>query len=161
MVAPMTTYDWLLFAHVTGAFCLLGGAVAATVLNLAAQRRERPSEIALLLGLTRGAVGAVVGGSILTLVFGLWLVHEAHYGYADGWIVAAIALWVAGVAAGESGGRRDARTRELAERLAHGDDAPSPELRARLRDPVSLVLSYGSGAAMIAVLVLMVWKPGA
>jgi uncharacterized membrane protein len=146
---------------VTGAFCLIGGAVAATVFNMAAQGRERPSEVALLLGLTRAAVVAVVAGSVLTLAFGLWLVHEARYGYGDGWIVAAIVLWLAGVAAGESGGRRDAATRRLAERLAHESDAPSPELRARLRDPISLALSYGSGAAMLAVLVLMVWKPGA
>jgi hypothetical protein len=30
----VTTYDWLLFAHVTGAFALLGGAVAAAVFGL-------------------------------------------------------------------------------------------------------------------------------
>ncbi|HEX6699144.1 MAG TPA: DUF2269 family protein [Gaiellaceae bacterium] len=157
----MSTYEWLLFAHVTGAFCLLGGAVAAAVFNVAALRRERPSEIALLLSLTRSAVVAVIAGSFLTLVFGLWLVHEASYGYGDGWIVAAIVLWVIGSAAGEAGGRRDARTRELAERLAAEGDAPSAELAARQRDPLSLALSYGSGAAMLAILVLMVWKPGA
>jgi uncharacterized membrane protein len=157
----VSTYDWLLFAHVTGAFCLLGGAVAAAVLNVSALRRARPSEIALLLGLTRAAVVAVVAGSLLTLVFGLWLVHEAHYGYGDGWIVAAIVLWVVGSATGEAGGRRDARTRELAEQLAAAGDAPSRDLAARLRDPLSLALSYGSGAAMLAILVLMVWKPGA
>ena len=38
----MTTYDWLLFLHVTGAFLLVGGAVVAIVLDIAAQRRERP-----------------------------------------------------------------------------------------------------------------------
>jgi uncharacterized membrane protein len=75
--------------------------------------------------------------------------------------VAAIALWVVGSVTGEAGGRRDARTRELAERLAREGDATTPELRARLRDPLSLALSYGSGAAMLAILVLMVWKPGA
>jgi uncharacterized membrane protein len=157
----VSTYDWLLFAHVTGAFSLLGGAVAATVLNLSALRRERPSEIAVLLGLTRVAVVAVSAGAFLTLVFGLWLVHEAHYGYGDGWIVAAIALWVFASAMGEAGGRRETRTRSLAERLAREGDAPSADLRAGLRDPVSLALSYGSGAAMLAILVLMVWKPGA
>jgi uncharacterized membrane protein len=160
-LASVTTYDWLLFAHVTGAFALLGGAVAAAVFSLSALRRERPSEVAVLLGLTRVAVVAVVAGSMLTLVFGLWLVHEAHYGYGDGWIVAAIALWIVGSVTGEAGGRRDARTRELAERLAREGDAASAELRARLRDPVSLALSYGSGAAMLAILVLMVWKPEA
>ena len=49
----MTTYDWLLFLHITGAFLLVGGAVVAIVLDIAAPSRERPSEIALLLGLVR------------------------------------------------------------------------------------------------------------
>ena len=30
-----------------------------------------------------------------------------------------------------------------------------------MRDPISLALSYGSGLVLIAVLALMVWKPGA
>jgi hypothetical protein len=34
-------------------------------------------------------------------------------------------------------------------------------LRARLRDPVSLGLSWGSGLVVIVILALMIWKPGA
>jgi hypothetical protein len=37
----------------------------------------------------------------------------------------------------------------------------TPELRARMRDPRTLVLSYGSGIALVVVLALMIWKPGA
>jgi uncharacterized membrane protein len=157
-------YQWLLFLHVTGAFLLIGGAVVAAVLNFAALRGgRRPSEVALLFGLVRIAVVAIVSGSLLTLVFGLWLVEEAPwgYGYGDGWIVAAIVLWVLGNAAGNLGGRRDEKTTKLARRLASEGDTPSAELQARVRDPVSLALSYGSGLIMLAVLGLMMWKPGA
>jgi uncharacterized membrane protein len=158
----MNRYDWLLFFHVTGAFLLLGGAAVAAALNVAALRADRrPSEIALLFGLVRVAVVAVVSGSLLTLVFGLWLVHDVGYGYGDGWIVASIVLWVLGNALGNAGGRRDERTAKLARKLALEDDRPSEELRARVRDPVSLTLSYGSGLIMLAVLALMIWKPGA
>jgi uncharacterized membrane protein len=159
----MSTYDWLLVLHVTGAFLLIGGAVAAGVLNIAAIRRERPSEIALLLGLTRFAVAAIMAGLALTLVFGLWLVREAPYGYSygDGWIVAALVLWLLGSALGGAGGNRDRHARELAERVATANDTPNAELQARVRDPVSLALSYGSGLASLAVLALMIWKPGA
>lgn len=160
----MDRYQWLLFFHVTGSFLLIGGAVVAAALNLAALRGgRRPSEIALLFGLIRFAVVAIVSGSLLTLVFGLWLVHDApwSYGYGDGWIVAAIVLWVLGNATGNLGGRRDERTAKLAQRLASEGDVPSTELQARVRDPVSLALSYGSGLIMLAVLGLMIWKPGA
>jgi hypothetical protein len=64
-------------------------------------------------------------------------------------------------AAGGIGGRRDKETRLVAERLEAEGDARSPELRARLRDPVSLGLSYGSGLMVLAILALMIWKPGA
>jgi uncharacterized membrane protein len=131
-------------------------------LNIAALRAgQRPSEVALLFGLIRIAVVAIVSGSLLTLVFGLWLVHDAGYGYGDGWVVAAIILWVLGNAAGNLGGRRDEQTAKLARRLAAGGDAADPGLRARVRDPVSLGLSYGSGLIMLTVLALMIWKPGA
>jgi uncharacterized membrane protein len=159
----VSTYDWLLFLHVTGAFLLAGGAVVAGALNIAAQLRPRPSEIALLLGLIRYAVVAIGIGALMTLGFGLWLVDEGPwgYGYGQGWVIAAIVLWVIGNAMGGAGGRRERETQELASRLAEEGDAPSRELRARMRDPVSLVLSYGSGVVVFAVLAVMVWKPGA
>jgi uncharacterized membrane protein len=100
-------------------------------------------------------------GTGLAFVFGLWLVHEAGYGYGDGWVVAAIVLLIVANAMGGIGGKRDEQTAKLARELAASGDAPSPELRARVRDPISLALSYGSGLVLIAVLALMIWKPGA
>jgi uncharacterized membrane protein len=159
----MDTYHWLLVFHVTGAFLLLGGGAIAAALNIAALRRDRPSEIVLLFGLIRIAVAAIMIGTAFAFVFGLWLVHEApwNYGYGDGWVIAAIVLLVVANAMGGAGGKRDERTASLARELAASGDAPSPELKARLRDPVSLILSYGSGLLLVAVLALMVWKPGA
>jgi uncharacterized membrane protein len=157
----VSTYQWLLFFHVSGAFLLLGGGVIAGALNLAALRRDRPSEILLLFGLIRIAVGGILLGTLLAFVFGLWLVHEADYGYGDGWVVAAIVLLILGNALGGLGGRRDDRTAKLARELAAAGDAPSPELRARVRDPISLALSYGSGLVLVALLAIMIWKPGA
>jgi uncharacterized membrane protein len=96
----------------------------------------------------------------VTLGFGLWLLRDTRYDLGDRWVGAALALWIAALAAGGVGGRRDRKTRALAERLAAEGDRPSEELHTRLRDPVSLILSYGSGAAIVAILVLMIWKPG-
>jgi len=157
----MSTYQWLLVFHVTGAFLLLGGGAIAAALNLSALGRERPSEIVLLFGLIRIAVVAISIGTALAFVFGLWLVHEAGYGYFDGWVVAAFVLLIVANALGGAGGKRDQATVKLARELAASGDAPSPELKARVHDPISLALSYGSGLVLIAVLALMVWKPGA
>ena len=157
----MTKYDWLLFLHMTGAFLFLGAAVVAIVLNVAALRRNRPSEIALLLRLIAQTTVGFIVGLLLLLVFGLWLVHEAGYGYGDGWIVAALVLFVLSNVLGAVGGERAKPARDLAERLAAEGDQPSAELTARLRDPIALALDYGAALLGFAVLVLMIWKPGA
>ena len=157
----MDRYHWLLFLHVTGAFMVLGGAVVAGIFNVAALQRERPSEIALLFRLARFAVTSISVGMVVTLAFGLWLVDEAGYGWGEAWIVIALVLWVLSSALGGIGGKRDKEARALAERLAAEGDTPSPELRARLRDPVTLALSWSSGVVVIAILALMIWKPGA
>jgi uncharacterized membrane protein len=151
----------LLFLHVTGAFLVIGGAVMAGVFNFAALRSERPSDVVLFFGFARLAVAAIGVGMVLTLGFGLWLVHDAGYGWGQTWIVLALVLWVLSNAMGGIGGNREKQVRELAERLTAEGDVPSPELSARLRDPVWLALSWGSGIVAIAILALMIWKPGA
>jgi uncharacterized membrane protein len=155
------TYRWLLALHVSGAFLLLGGAVLAGAFNISAVRSERPSEIALFLGLTRVAVVAIGVGALLTLVLGLWLVGDRDYSYGEAWVVLSLLLWAAAMAGGQMGGKRDKETRLLAERLASEANEPTAELRSRLRDPVTIGLSWGSAAALVAVLALMIWKPGA
>jgi uncharacterized membrane protein len=155
------TYDWLLFLHVTGAFLVIGGAVMAGVFNLAALRSGRPSAVVLFFRFARVAVAAIGVGMVLTLVFGLWLVHHVGYGWGQTWIVLALVFWVLSNALGGIGGRHEKQVRELAERLTAEGDAPSAELSARLQDPVWLALSWGSGIVVIVILALMIWKPGA
>jgi len=158
------TYEWLLVFHVTGAFLMLGGGVVAATLNLtAARRNRRPSEVVLLFGLIRIAVVALTIGALLAFIFGLWLVHEAPFGYSygDGWVIAAILLLILSVVMGSIGGRRDGETARFAKALAEQEDSPSEELLRRVRDPAALALSYGSGLLLIAILALMMWKPGA
>jgi uncharacterized membrane protein len=157
----VSRYQWLVFLHVTGAFMVLGGAVMAGIFNVTALGRERPSEVVLLFRLTRIAAALITTGMLLTLAIGLWLVHDADYGYGDAWVVLALILWVVANALGGIGGGREKETRRLAERLASEGDAPSSELAARLRDPATLALSWGSGVLVIVILVLMIWKPGA
>jgi uncharacterized membrane protein len=157
----VSRYDWLLFLHMTGAFLVIGGAVMAGLFNFSAVRSERPSDVVLFFRFARVAVAAIGVGMVLTLGFGLWLVHDAGYGWGEAWIVLALVLWVLSNALGGIGGNREKKVRELAERLTVEGDVPSPELSARLRDPVWLAVSWGSGIIVIAILALMIWKPGA
>jgi uncharacterized membrane protein len=154
-------YHWLLFLHVAGAFLVIGGATMAAIFNVAALRRDVPSQIAVLFRLAQIAVVSVMVGMTVALAFGIWLVADLDYvKWSDAWVIIALILWVVANGLGSSGGKRDKETRQLAERLAAEDDQPSSELRARLRDPLSLGLSYGSGLVVLAILALMIWKPG-
>jgi uncharacterized membrane protein len=157
----VTTVQWLLGFHLVGAFLFVSGAVGVGVLHTAATRRERPSEIAVLLGLTRVAVALVGVGALMAIGFGAGLVDRESLSFGDGWIASALALFAAGVVLGGIGGRSSRHTRYLAEQLAADGDRPSNELRRALADPTTRALNYGSFVAVFAILALMVWKPGA
>jgi uncharacterized membrane protein len=155
----VTAYHWYLFFHLVGALCFfMGGAVAGT-LQVGAMRRERPSEIAALLGLTRVGVVLVLGGALLTIVFGIVLAEHAGYGLSPAWIQAALGLWLAAVVLGGVGGRTPRHARERAQDLAAAGDRPDDELRALVAHRPSLVLNAGSSILLVAILVLMVWRP--
>jgi hypothetical protein len=72
-------YHWLLVFHMAGAFLVVGGATLAGIFNVAAMRRERPSEIVVLFKLTRFAVVSILIGMTLALAFGLWLVADLDF----------------------------------------------------------------------------------
>jgi uncharacterized membrane protein len=157
----VTEVQWLIGFHVVGAFLFVSGAVAVGALYTLATRREKPSEVAFLLGLTRPAVAVVGVGALMTLGLGAWLVDHKGWDWADGWISAALLLWIASVILGAIGGRSARHTRYLAERLATEGDQPSDELRRALSSPLTQALNYGSFLAVVAVLGLMIGKPGA
>ena len=149
----------LLFLHLTGAFLFVSGAVAAGVLRLAAVKRERPSEIALLMRAVRPAVPLIGAGLILVLVFGFWLADRLGYDLSSGWLTATFVLLAWILIVGGLAGRQDRHTRELAERLAVADDRPNAELAHRLRDPLNLALNLSLLVATVAIVALMVWRP--
>ena len=149
----------LLFLHLVGAFSFFAGAAVAGTLQLAAVRRERPSEILALLRLTRIGVALVGVGALLTLGFGIALAEHEGLGLRPAWIQAAIGLWVASMGLGGLGGRSARHARYLAQRLAAEGDAPSEQLRALVGGRGPLWASAASTLLLVAVVALMVWKP--
>lgn len=155
----LTRYELALFFHLLGALLFVAGIVLAGVAFEAARRRQRPADVVLLLGLTRVGVVLVGLGALLLLGFGLWLVHLSGFSYGTGWIDAALALYVVSLVLGAIGGRRPKQARLLAARLAAEDQPASAELHALLNDRLSLAINYASAIVVVAILVLMVFKP--
>jgi hypothetical protein len=139
----VSLYDWLLFLHVLSAFFVVGGLVALWGLVIA----MRPSAPLLAADDAKrfGRIaGPLVGvGMMGAIIFGIALaIDSENFHPWDGWIVAALVLWmVAGAAGGQAG-----RTFE--------------------RDPVAgrsagIRFQVINSSSIIAILVLMIWKPGA
>jgi uncharacterized membrane protein len=151
--------EWPLFLHLIGAFLFIGGSITAALLRFGAMRLTRPSEQAVLLRAVRPAAAVIGIGLVLTIGAGFWLVDRLGLGYGEGWLSATFALLAWLVVVGAVAGRRDRRTRELAEKIAAHENEPTPELTRALRDPVALLLNASMLVATAAIIVLMVWKP--
>jgi len=154
-----TTYNLALFLHLLGAMLFVAGIVFAGVGFEAARRRERPAEIALLLGLTRIGVLMVAAGTLLLAIFGLWMVHLGHWGYGSGWVAASIGMYLVALVLGGLGGQRPKQARRLAVQLAEQNAPVNGELRALLDDRLSMAENYGSLLLILVIVAFMVFKP--
>jgi uncharacterized membrane protein len=159
----VSRYDWLLFLHVLGAFLWIAAVVLYSAVLAAAWRVERPSMIAQLFRVTVPADVAIPVAAVATIGFGIWLAVDVEgHSLGDGWIVAALVLWLVCGALGARTGREYAKARDLARRLmAEGRDEPSGELGSLLRSQRALAFHVVSTAAVLVILVLMIFKPGA
>jgi uncharacterized membrane protein len=156
----MTEHDWAVLLHLAGVVLMFSGASLAAAAHAAARRRQRPGEIAALLGLTRTGVVLVATGAIVIVATGLWLIEisEGIFSLGDGWIAGTLGLLVLAFILGALGGQRLKRARVLAE--GRQDGAPIDDIRALVDDTLSLALSYAAALAIVAGLVIMVWRPG-
>jgi uncharacterized membrane protein len=155
----VTAANWLLLFHLLGAFVFFAGAALVLTLQLGATRREHPSEILALLRLSPAGVALDGIGGLMTLGFGIALANNLGLGFSQAWLQAAFALWIVKMAVGGIGNRNGRRARELAERLAGDGDRPSEELRALVRARPALWAGYLGVLLLVAIVVLMVWRP--
>jgi uncharacterized membrane protein len=135
----VSRYEILLFLHVLSAFALVASVVVFTTLLAAG---DNPALLRL------SWIGSRLWdvGGLGTLVFGVWLAIDLdNYGILDGWILAALVLWLIAAGAG-------ARV-NVAYRAVRDDGEPL----ARNARTLQLVLIVGT----LALLVDMIFKPGA
>jgi hypothetical protein len=135
--------DWLLFLHVLSAFLVVGAMTALWGLVLAT-RPAAPlvaAEDAMRFGRIAGPLVGV--GMMGALGFGIWIaIDSTRYHPWDGWIVAALVLWAIAGATGTRAGQKFER-----------DPVAGRQTGIRLQAVNTL--------AVLAILVLMIWKPGA
>ena len=157
----MELYDWLLALHVLSAFAWIASLVVFSVVVVAGRRLSVPSDVARMFRVARAGDVLVAVGMIGTIVFGIWLALD-EYEIWDGWIIAALVLWVVAAAVGGRVGKVYNAARDRAKALLdEGRDESSPELNAILRSPRGAVLHWLMVVLTLTLLVIMIYKPGA
>jgi hypothetical protein len=132
-------YDWLLFLHVLSAFALVVTVVvfSAFALGMAADSRL----------LAVGNAAWNVGG-LGTLVLGIWLaLYLDNYEIWDGWIITALVLF--------------AIATELGRRAQIGYTPAAPGEAAAVGAPPAALMHWLRSLVILALLVVMIYKPGA
>jgi hypothetical protein len=138
----MSWYHTLLFLHVLAAFMVVTGVTMIWAMFAATGWGKGAASPVLRIATASSAIWGI--GAIGVLVFGIWLaIYVAGYAVWDGWVLIAIALWfVAGFAGGQlTAGYRNLRSGQSA----------GPGWGMHLLETL----------AVLALLVDMIWKPGA
>jgi uncharacterized membrane protein len=155
--------DWLLALHVLSAFSYVAGIVLFWVLIVAVRKVDTPEgtirmEPAVKVG--NAAVGIGAGG---TLILGIWLAFAVgSYAIWDGWIVAALVLWVLSIPIGQRTGVEYTRGMTKAKELeAAGQTGSNANLLALNRTTNGVVLHFLASVVVLLILLDMIFKPGA
>jgi uncharacterized membrane protein len=155
--------DWVLALHVLAAFSLVAGMILFWVLIVAVRRIDTPADTLRLGPLAKvgnATVGAGMGG---TIIFGLWLAFSVGgYDIWDAWILEALVLWFVAAALGQRTGKAFMQGPVKAQELeTAGQTGPNAELLAVNRTSQGLLMHTLTSAVVLAIIIIMVWKPGA
>jgi hypothetical protein len=144
--------ETLLFLHLLAAFATVASIVLFVAVLVGTRRARGSAEALPLLRLSNLAGILWNVGGLTVLVFGVWLALDAdQYDILDGWILAAIVLWVVASAAGGP------LTRGYREALDKGGE----EALATVTSQRTVVLHAVMALATLALLIVMIYKPGA
>jgi uncharacterized membrane protein len=155
--------DWMLALHVLSAFAFVAGMTLFWVLIVAVRRTDTPEgtiRMEPVVKVGNAAIGIGAGGTIL---LGIWLAFSVGgYDIWDGWIVAALVLWVISAALGQRTGAAYMQGMNRAQELQRaGQTGPSQELLALNRTSNGVALHALASLVVLLLLIDMIWKPGA
>ena len=155
--------DWMLALHVLAAFSLVAGSTLFWVLVVAVRRIATPDDTLRLAPVAKvgnATIGIGMGG---TIILGIYLAFALD-GYAiwDGWIIAAIVLWVIGATLGKRVGEAFMQgPRKALELKQAGENGPNAELLALNRTSRGVQLHALTTVVLMLIIIDMIWKPGA
>ena len=159
----MTFEDWMFAIHLLFAATLVGSLVMSWIVVVSMRTADTPAATLSLHRVGLVATGATVIGLGGVITAGIWLaILRVDFHPWDGWVIAAIVLWVVATAALLRSFAEYAKPIEKAKALvASGREGSSGELTALNRTSTGLLLRIVASAAIVVIVVDMIWKPGA
>jgi hypothetical protein len=159
----MSFQDWIFSIHLLFAATLVGGLVMSWIVVVALYSTDAAGET---LGFNRVAMISTVAillGLPGTIALGIWLaILRPQFHPWDGWIIAAIILWVvATVAVLRSFVEYRKPVSKARELVASGVTGASSELSALNRSSTGLLLRAVGSLAIVLIVIDMIYKPGA
>ena len=159
----MSFQDWIFSFHLLFAATLVGGVVMSWIVVVAMRSVDAAAEtLSFNRVATIGAV-AIVLGLLGTIALGIWLaILRPQFHPWDGWVIGAIVLWgLATVAVLRSFVEYRKPAVKARELIAAGRPGPSDELMALNRTSTGLLLRALASAAIVLIVIDMIYKPGA
>lgn len=153
----------MLALHVLSAFAYVAGIVLFWALVVAVRKIDTPEGTIRMEPIVKVGNAAVGIGAVGTIVLGIWLAFKLDsYAIWDGWIIAALVLWVLGGAIGQRTGAAYMQGMTKAKELeAASETGSNAELLALNRTSNGVVLHSLASIVMLLILLDMIFKPGA
>jgi uncharacterized membrane protein len=159
----MSFEDWIFALHLLGAATLVGGLVMSWIVVVAFRSVEDAKGTLSLHRVAMVGTGAIIVGLVVALGFGIWLtILRVAFHPWDGWVIAAILLWGAATVLVLRSFAEYAKPVTKARALiVSGDTGPNAELTALNRTSTGLLLRASASAAIVVIVIDMIYKPGA
>jgi hypothetical protein len=159
----MTFEDWIFSIHLLFAATLVGSLVMSWIVVVSMRTADTPAATLSLHRVAMVATGATIVGLVGAIAFGIWLaILRIEFHPWDGWVIGAIVLWIVATIALLRSFVEYAKPVDKARALAtSGQTGSSTELTALNRTSTGLLLRVLASAAIVLIVVDMIWKPGA
>lgn len=159
----MSFEDWIFSFHLLFAATLVGGLVMSWIVVVALYSTDGAEETLGFSRVSTVANFAIILGLPGTIALGIWLaILRPEFHPWDGWIIGAIVLWVVATAAILRSfveyRKPVTKSREL---LASGRVGASEDLAALNRSATALLFRTVGSAAIVLIVIDMIYKPGA
>jgi uncharacterized membrane protein len=155
--------EWMLALHVLSGFAYVAGLVLFWVLIVAVRNADTADETIRMEPIVKVGNASIGIGATGTIVLGIFLaLSYGGYDIWDGWVIAAIVLWIVAAATGSRTGNEYMKGMRKAQELqSAGQTGSNAELLALNRTSNGVLMHALSSLVVLLILINMIWKPGA